>query len=90
MAWTIKYDSKVLKDLKKLDKPITKQIIDYLEHLRQNDNPRQMGKALQGNLKKYWRYRVGDYRIICYIEDDIIQILVLGIGHRKEVYKYVN
>ncbi len=87
MAWIIKYDASVVKELKKLAKPIAKRIFEYIEQLSAYENPRQNGKALQGSFKKYWRYRIGDYRIICNINDNILQILVVGIGHRKEIYK---
>ena len=55
--------------------------------LENNDNPRKSGRALKGDLGLFWRYRVGDYRIICQIEDETIMILVLSVGHRKEVYR---
>lgn len=86
MAWTIKYTANVLKELKKLDKPIAKKIIEYMEQIA-NINPRNNGKALKGNLKDFWRYRVGDYRIMCNLEDEILEVLVLKVSHRKEVYK---
>ena len=57
------------------------------EKILKNNDPREYGKSLKGELGELWRYRVGDYRIICSIEDERIEVLVLRIGHRKEVYK---
>lgn len=70
----------------KLDKPIAKRIISYLYEIEILENPRSRGKGLTSNLAGLWRYRVGDYRIICDIQDDKIIITVLRIAHRKEIY----
>ena len=76
------------KQLKKLDKTVAKKIISYLRKLVHNqENPRIFGKPLLHDKTGLWRYRVGDYRIICQIEDDNFTVLVLRLGHRKEVYK---
>ena len=85
--WTVEIDSYAEKALNKLDKPIQIKIRHYLENLERMDNPRQLGKALRGNLKGAWRYRVGNYRILCNIQDDKIIILVVDVAHRKNVYK---
>lgn len=74
------------KQVAKLDKPIQKRIVEYLEGIEKLDNPRSEGKALTGNLAGKWRYRVGDYRIICEIIDKELIISVIQVGHRKEVY----
>lgn len=87
MAWTIKIDKKALKEITFLDKPIKKRIAQFLQKLATIENPRSLGEALHGELKKFWKYRVGDYRIICHIEDHAITVLVLRARHRKEVYK---
>ncbi len=87
MTWKIQIDVRIEKDLKKLDKTAQKKIISYLkEYIANQDNPRLFGKSLQGNKKGLWRYRVGDYRIICQILDRELIILVIKIGHRKTVY----
>lgn len=78
---------KAIKDLKKLDKTIQKRIVDYALSLQSLPDPRIKGKALSSTMAGLWRYRVGDYRLICEIRDDILIITVLRIGHRKEVYK---
>ena len=75
------------KQLKKLDKAVSKKIVSYLYELEKLENPRTKGKPLVSNLKGLWCYRVNDYRIICKIIDDKLTILALKIGHRKDVYK---
>ena len=75
------------KQLKKLDAAISKRVLDYLEQIELLDNPRSRGKALTSNLSGLWRYRVGDYRILCRICDDKLIITVIKIGHRSTVYR---
>lgn len=86
MVYKIVYDKKAIKSLSKLDKGQQKMIISWIEkNLVDTDNPKQHGKALKGNLKEYWRYRVGDYRILADINDDEIKIIIFNIGHRREI-----
>lgn len=80
------YSDKALKQLKKLDKIANARIVDYMDEIAVLKNPRERGKALVGNFAGFWRYRVGDYRILCRIQDDVLEILVVEIGHRKNVY----
>lgn len=89
MAWLIKIDEGAEKDLAKLDKPIARRVLKVLrERVAVLDDPRSIGEALTGSrFGELWKYRVGDYRIIASIEDDIITILVLRVGHRREVYR---
>ena len=88
MAWKIDFSPTALKQLDKLDKPIANRILKFLhERLQDLDDPRKIGARLQGTLSEFWKYRVGDYRLICSLEDDRFVILVLRIGHRREVYK---
>ncbi len=75
------------KQLKKLDAAIAKRVLDYLERVELLENPRSRGKALTSNLSGLWRYRVGDYRILCRIHDDKLIITVIEIGHRSTVYQ---
>ena len=75
------------KQLKKLDAAISKRVLDYLEQVELLDNPRSRGKALSSNLAGLWRYRVGDYRILCRIRDDKLIITVIEIAHRSTVYR---
>ena len=89
MAWEIIVEDKALKVLKNLDKPIAAKIIDFMENkISTSNNPRTLGAALQGSeLGNFWKYRVGDYRIIAQILDKKVKILVVKIGNRKEVYR---
>lgn len=82
----IVYTEKVLKQLKKLDKSVSSRIVDYMDEVAKLEAPRSRGKSLVGNLIGLWRYRVGDYRILCRIIDDELVIMVVEIGHRKVVY----
>jgi mRNA interferase RelE/StbE len=88
MSWTIKIDKHALKELAKIEKKDRQRIFQFLKvDLVKLDNPRLSGKALQGDLKGLWRYRVGDYRLIAQIKDNELQVLVVEIGHRKAIYK---
>ena len=82
----IEYTETSRKQLTKLDKTMQKRILDYMDEVGQLDNPRSRGKALVDNMRGLWRYRVGDYRVICEIQDSKIIISVLKIGHRKNIY----
>ena len=87
MAWTIKYTESSLRQLKKLDKPVAQRILDYMdERVAVLADPRVAGKNLVGpRMGSYWRYRVGDMRVICDIQDHVLVILVIEVGHRREV-----
>ncbi len=88
MAWTLKFTASAVKQLKKLDRDVGDQIIRVLEiKVARSENPRAFGKALTGELKGFWRYRIGDYRVICELKDDELIILALAIGHRREIYR---
>lgn len=87
MGYTIKFSKKADKQFSKLDKYTAQNIVDGLKGISRLHNPRSKGKALTGNLRSFWRYRVGDYRIICDIQDNEITILVIAIGHRRDIYR---
>lgn len=88
MAWRVEVTRSAEKQIAKLDRQTQISIIHYLkEHLEQSEDPRQQGKALRGEKKGLWRYRVGDYRVICHIRDESKTVVVLTLGHRKEVYR---
>lgn len=88
MAWTIRLSTGAKKTLRKLDKAAAKRITAYLrENIEGSIDPCKYGKALKGELGELWRYRVGDYRIICRMEEEIVEVLVLRVGHRKDVYR---
>ncbi len=87
LNWKIEFDCDVEKDLRKLGHSAQKRIIKYLkEKIIPTENPRVFGKPLSGDLVGIWRYRVGDYRILAKIEDNNFIILVVHVGHRKNVY----
>ncbi len=89
MAWNVELSETADRELGKLDSQQRKRILKFLhDRVAKLDDPRSIGKALQGSrLGEFWRYRVGDYRLICRIEDDRLLVLVLRIGHRKEIYR---
>lgn len=88
MAWTIEIARTAEKQIKKLDRVAQGLIVRFLrERLKPAENPRQWGKPLHGEKRGLWRYRVGDYRLICDIQDESITVLVLEVGHRKDVYR---
>lgn len=89
MTWAIEFADTALRQLEKLDKTVQRRIWKYLtERLASHENPREIGEPLQGErFGEFWRYRVGDYRLITSIEDDRLVILVLRVGHRREVYR---
>ena len=87
MTYTLKTAPRFDKEFKKLDNYTRRMIMSWIKkNLIGCENPRQHGKALVANRSGQWRYRIGDYRLICLIEDDELVILALTIGHRKEVY----
>jgi len=89
LAWRIEFEDAALKELGKLDKPVARRILAFLrERVAVLDDPRSIGEALKGSkLGEFWKYRVGDYRIITNIEDGVMRILVLKVGNRREVYR---
>jgi len=87
MTYQVIYTKKAIKSLKKIDKPQQRFIISWIEkNLIGTENPRELGKGLKGHLKTYWRYRVGNYRVLADIDDDDIKIIIFNIGHRKDIY----
>ena len=88
MKYRIIFTERAKKQLKKIDKFTASLIIGWLEkNIEGCENPRIHGKGLLGNKSGQWRYRVGDYRIICEIKDEEIVVLVLEVGHRRDIYK---
>lgn len=89
MAWTIEFDDRARKDLDKLDRSVTRRIAKFLiERVGALDDPRTLGEALHGGrFGDFWKYRVGDYRAICRLEDAKLVVFVVQIGHRREVYR---
>jgi mRNA interferase RelE/StbE len=89
LAWAVEFDPDAVKDLKKLDRQIQLRIVTFLkDRVAALENPRSIGEALAGaKLGNYWKYRVGDWRIICDIQDQRIIVRVLRVGNRRAVYK---
>lgn len=87
MKYKVIFSERAKKEIKKLDKQISALIVGWIiKNLDGCENPRRFGKALKGDKSGQWRYRIGDYRIICEIIDNEITILVLEVGHRRSVY----
>lgn len=85
--WTVELDARAAKELRKLDRQEQTRIVRFLrERIATSEDPRRVGKALKGQSVPLWRYRVGSFRLIATIEDDRFVVLVLRIGHRREVY----
>ena len=88
MAWTVNYTETARRQLRKLDKQVARRILDFLdERVAASEEPHTMGKSLTGPLGNFWRYRVGEYRVICDIQDGQLRVLVVQIGNRSEVYR---
>lgn len=88
MAWTISWDARAVKELKKLDRSAQQNILRYFrDRIATQKTPRRFGKALTENKSGLWRYRVGDYRMICQIQNHQLIVLVLRVAHRKQVYR---
>jgi mRNA interferase RelE/StbE len=87
MMWRIVFTDKAAKQSRKLDQEVNRRIKEYLTQVAASGVPRKKGKALTGDLGGYWRYRIGDYRVIVDIKDDKLLILAVGIGHRRNVYE---
>jgi mRNA interferase RelE/StbE len=89
MAWTVELSAEADRQLSKLDTSQAKRILKFLyERVARLDDPRSLGQALHGSqLGEFWKYRVGDYRLICKLEDNRLVVLVLRLGHRREIYR---
>lgn len=87
MAWRIEVNKDVQRSMRRLDKQVAKRIVAKLREISQLEGPRSMGKGLTENMSGLWQYRVGDYRIICDIEDGVLLIVVIDVAHRREVYR---
>ena len=90
MAYQIELNDEGREDFKLLDNSIKLNVKKYLKKLVGVENPKAFGEALTGNLAGYWKYRVGDYRIVADIQDYKLVILVIAIDHRRKIYKKLN
>ena len=87
MRWVYSVDVRALHELQKLDRQAQKDIIAYLDkRIATKKDPRRFGKPLKADLAGLWRYRVRDYRILCQIKDERLLVLVVSVGHRKNIY----
>lgn len=88
MAWTVEISDVAERQLRKLDRQVQNQILDWLDdRIERCKNPRHFGEPLKGGKAGFWRYRIGDYRMLCDIQDKHVVVLVLTIGHRRQVYR---
>lgn len=88
MKYSVEVTARFEREFKKLDRFTQKLIQGWIKNnLIDTENPRQHGKSLKANRSGQWRYRIGDYRLICHIDDDKLIILALSVGHRREVYQ---
>ncbi len=88
MSYKIEFSDIAVKNLRKMDSASRKKVLEYIKDvISKVDNPRLIGKSLVGNLKGLWRYRTGNFRILCQITDQQMLILIVKIAHRKDIYK---
>ena len=88
LAWRIEFERQAAKELGELDKPVARRIAEFLKRrVASLEDPRVLAKPLQGDLATLWRYRVGDYRVICDLNNEARVVLVLRIAHRKAAYR---
>ena len=86
--WTVRFDRGAFKDLSKLSKTDQNRVTRFIDdRLLKLENPRQLGGPLKGSLSEYWRYRVGDIRIVCRIDDGELVLLVVAVGNRGAIYR---
>lgn len=88
MTWTVEWDDKARRELRKLDRSTQETILRYFrERIMGDKDPRRFGKGLRHQHRGLWRYRIGDYRAICQIQDNRLTVLVLVLGHRRHIYQ---
>lgn len=88
MTWIVEFDDAAAKELRRLDRQTQRSILRYLrERIATDEDPHRFGKPLSRQRVGLWRYRIRDYRVICNIEDDKLIVLVLSVGHRKDIYE---
>ena len=88
MVWQVRLDKDAEKQLRRLDPQDQRRLIKFLrERIASSASPRLLGEALKGPLRTLWKYRVGDFRLICDLQDENFVVLVIKIGHRKDVYR---
>ena len=87
MTWRVEWDDRARRELRRLDHPVQRMILRYFsERIATDEDPRRFGKLLRHTLQGLWRYRIGDYRALCHIEQERLVVLVLAVGHRRRIY----
>lgn len=88
MTWTVEWDDRARRELRRLDRQVQQDILKYFsERITTGNDPRRFGKPLRHELQGLWSYRIGHYRAICHIENDQLVVLVLAVGHRRQIYQ---
>lgn len=88
MAWTVEYDARAIKDLDKLSREVRAEIVDYMtSRVAKAESPKDFGKPLRYDKFGLWRYRVRNYRIVCELQEARLVAMVVGVGHRRDVYE---
>jgi len=88
LAWKVEFQRSAAQQLRKLDRAVQQRILTYFRNrVLAAEDPRKLGNALTGDKGGLWRYRIGDYRAICKLDDERLVVLVLELGHRREVYR---
>lgn len=90
MAWKIEFEASAAEEFERLDGSVKNQISKYLKKIEERKNPKSLGEPLCANLASYWKYRVGNYRLVADIQDDRLIILFLVIAHRRHIYKIAS
>ena len=88
MTWNVEWDERARRELRQLDRQVQRTILRYFsERIATDDDPRRFGKPLHHELQGLWRYRIGDYRAVCQIEDNHLVVLVVAVNHRRQIYR---
>ena len=88
MTWNVEWDERARRELRQLDRQVQRTILRYFsERIATDDDPRRFGKPLRHELQGLWRYRIGDYRAVCQIEDNHLVVLVVAVNHRRQIYR---
>ena len=87
MVWKVEFSPVAEKQFSKLDRAVQRRIRSFIMDRMEQENPRLLGQALHGELGEFWKYRVGDYRLVCELIDSRLVVLVVKIGNRKQVYR---
>jgi mRNA interferase RelE/StbE len=87
VIWKVEFDSDAMHEFARLDKSVQNRILRYLrQRIATDQNPRRFGAPLRKSLTGFWKYRIGDYRLICKVDDNTVTVVVVNVGHRKNIY----